>query len=531
MKICATVLLGPGSENTVPDAIASVIQSVDGFALIDAGGGQAAVAAAMTAACTKRTHYSRFSWTGSYSDARNAALQQAELHGYDYAVTVDTDERVNLHPELLRILSATPDCKVWSMRDRDLGYAKERILKCNAGLRWHGRVCENVEEPEQLIMPGNFWELKKSPEGDRARWERGIVETQRMIAEGDDRYKWWRHQGSCRAGIGDMPGALGCYEEALKRAGNPEETAWSTYLICEQLVLRGDHDKARDMAAQALAEHAGFVPEFGWILAYTQFKAGNLQNASRWAQLVVNCPVDTTRVGNRGTNCKSGAKQLLSILHATERPDFIELSGVRIAVTPRFSDKMIKVMMAGAYEAAEAKLLDGLLRPDDRVLELGAGCGYLSTLAAKKLGAGAVMAVEADPALKEACKATFKENGVEVELMQFAVTGESLRTVHLNRASDFWSSRLSAEPLQTTVAVTSATLADLLVAHPATVIVCDIEGAERDICGTALPPAVRAVLIEVHSPELETQVGAWMTREGLQRVSIADRTILYERAA
>lgn len=537
MRICATVLLGPGSETAISDAVESTQRSVDGIVFIESGGGQAALDAALD---TYRARFSyiegvSFAWTGSYSDARNHALAAAEAAGgFDYAVTLDPDERLSLPPNLREILAKAPDVKVWSLRDRDLGYCKERVLKCNAGLRWHGRVCENVfEGPDvadtrQLILPGHFWELPKSPEGERRRWERGVIETRRMIDEGDDRYKWWRHQGSCHAGLGNMDEAHRCHEEALKRASNPEETAWSTYLVCEQLVLKERFQEAHDRAAMALSQHAGFVPEFGWIMAYTQFKAGNLQNASRWAQLVTSCPVDTSRVGNRGTNCKAGAKQLLTILHSKERPDFVEISGVRVAVTPRVSDFMVKVMMAGQYEAAEARLLDVMLRPEDRVLELGAGCGYLATLSAKK--GCAVMAVEADPDLADVCAATFRENSVAPGFLSAAVADRE-GSVLLNRYRDFWSSKLSDEQSQSTVEVQAVTLAGLVAEHAPTVIVCDIEGAERHITNTELPREVRAVLIEVHTPELERDVNQWLTGAGFACRSIQDRTILYERAA
>lgn len=318
MKVCATVLLGPGSESIVGDAIRSAIGAVDGFVLIESGGGDAAVAAAQFDASPKQAHCSAFGWTGSYSDARNAALDAATFLGYDWAVTLDPDERLVLLPDYRAQLEAHPAIDAWMIRDRDEGYAKERILRCRAGIRWHGRVCENIQTPT-AIMGGYFWELPKSPDGHHARYARGVVECERMIADGDSRFKWWRHAGTCHAGLGNHEAAERCYREAYALAACPEDRALSAYLICELLVLRGEHERAHAMAASELAQHAGFLPEFGWIMAYVQFKRGELQNASRWCQLVVAMPPDKTRVGNRGKNCTKGAVALLNHIHGAEQ--------------------------------------------------------------------------------------------------------------------------------------------------------------------------------------------------------------------
>lgn len=317
MKILATVLLGPGSEKTVGDAIRSVLDDVDGFVLIESGGGAVAVGAALDAAMPQANSLAEFVWTGSYAEARNFALAKASEAGADFALTLDPDERVALLPGYRAQLEANPDIDAWMIRDRDEGYAKERILRCGAGIQWHGRVCENIQS-HTAIMGGHFWELPKSPEGHRARFERGVVECTRMIDEGDVRFKWWRHRGTCNAGLGDMAEAERCYREAYAMPGCPEDRALAAYLICELLVLRGEHQEAHDMAARELALHAGFLPEFGWIMAYVQFKRGDAQNASRWCQLIAAMPADRTRVGNRGKNCTKGATALLRHIHGEQ---------------------------------------------------------------------------------------------------------------------------------------------------------------------------------------------------------------------
>jgi FkbM family methyltransferase len=529
--IVSTTLAGPGAEHIIGDALKSVVQSVDLCLVAFAGCDVAATDAAIRSAIT--TNFSirqMMPWPGRYDHARQFMLDWAGQAGADWAVTVDTDERVTLHPEYRAKMAAATGVNVWMLRDKDEGYAKERILKCGAGLKWHGRVCENViHDGPAALMDGHFTELKKDDAAERRRWERGVIECKRMIEEdGDDRYKWWRHLGTCLTGLGRMDEGLDAYENALKREHGPEDEAWCTYLICELLVLSGRLQEAHDRAAMGLAKHAGFLPEFGWILSYTQMRGGELQNASRWAQLVVHGPKDQTRIGHRGKNCITGAKQALTILHNKERPPGVLLRGVKIPIHPRFSDFMVKVMLSESYERAEADMLEGLLRPDDRVLDLGAGCGFLSTLAAKKLAPGAVMAVEADPDLVEACAATFGENDVMAELVHAAVAATEA-PVHLTRTRDFWSNKLAPEAGECTVEVQGKTFRDLLNAHNPTVIICDIEGAERYVAGHSLAAFVRAVLIECHSAELERGVTGWLVDEGFFCTKTVERTLLFSR--
>lgn len=321
MFLLATVLLGPGSESTAPDAIASVRDAVDEFLLIESGGGQVAVDAA-TAAVGK-THLSvvPFCWLGDYGGARQFALDQARVLGFDYALTLDPDERIELGAGFRDVIAAHPEADVWILPDRETGYFKERIIKTTTRAFWHGKVCEFLDgrEVQGSRLPGHFWELPKDERGERRRWERGITACTEMIDAGDDCYRWRRHRGTCYMGLGRQPEALADYEAALPLALNSHETAWMRYLICEQYVLTGRLDDARALAAQGLADHAGFVPEFGWILAFTD-QSRNPQNASRWAQLVLHTPSDRTRIGFRGQNCKRGASQILRLLHGETLP-------------------------------------------------------------------------------------------------------------------------------------------------------------------------------------------------------------------
>jgi tetratricopeptide (TPR) repeat protein len=379
MKVLATVLLGPGSESVVGEAIASVANHVDGYIFIGSGGGEVAYQAAFAAARKPYTAMP-YAWESNYGAARQFALDQAKAEGADYALTLDPDERIELHDSFRSHLEAYPDVEVWIVADADTGYFKERVIRASANVHWHGRVCEFLagREVAGSKLPGVFRELPKSQEAEHRRFARGVVECQRMIDEGDDCYRWRRHGGTCLMGLGRQAEALEWYEKALPLAAHADETAWMRYLICEQYVIVDRMQDARDLAAKGIADHAGFLPEFGWILGFTDMKLGNNQNASRWAQLVTNTPPDRTRIGFRGQNCKKGARQILTVLHNMPAVvgDVVECHGIKVP-TAGLSENMKRVLADGKMESAELGLLSGLLTKDDSVLSSAAGAASL----------------------------------------------------------------------------------------------------------------------------------------------------------
>jgi FkbM family methyltransferase len=532
LNILATILLGPGAELTVGDAIRSARPFVDGFVLVESGGGEAALDEAHRACVGADTYVGVYPWCGDYGDARQFALDTARRAGATHAVTLDPDERLLLSETFRAKLAAYPSIDVWIVEDRDTHYFKERVIRCAAPAKWHGRVCENIQaELVRGKLDGAFWELPKDDAANRRRYERGVIETTRMIAEGDDRFKWHRHRGSCLAGLGRLDEALEEYRVAVNRAPTGDDRAWVSYLVCEQLLLREEFAGAREIASQQLADHAGFLHEFGWILAYSDYLVGDDQNASRWAQLVLHCPKDTTRVSLRGMNAAAGCRNILENLHGQAPAGCVRLHHVNVPLHDRISEKIRQYLHAGEYETEEYRALKGLLRKTDRVLELGTGVGFLATYCAKRLDDGSrVLTVEADASMAGAIQATFAANDVAPTLLFGAVSAHG-DPRYLERAADFWSTKTPRVPSGdgTRETVDGVTLDALVQQHAPTVLIVDIEGTESELAPTQLP-GVRAVLIEAHSPEADDAVQSWLEPQGFTRRDVSRRVRLYERS-
>ena len=173
--------------------------------------------------------------------------------------------------------------------------------------------------------------------------------------------------------------------------------------------------------------------------------------------------------------------------------------------------------------------LSALLRPEDRVLELGAGIGFLSAYCAKRLEDGSrVLAVEADPHMCDAIRNTFLANELTVEVVNAAVSGGG-EPQALARAEDFWSTRTGPVGAdESRPVVPGVTLESLVEHHRPTVVVCDIEGGEETLTDSVLP-GVRAVLIEVHSDAADNAVADWLSAQDFNRRDVSQRVRLYER--
>lgn len=191
--------------------------------------------------------------------------------------------------------------------------------------------------------------------------------------------------------------------------------------------------------------------------------------------------------------------------------EVIESLGIRVPFVPAIiTPRIERPLRNGRYEGGEAAALRRVLRAGDRVLELGAGLGLLSTLAAQVPGVERVTAIEANPALIPLIRETHRLNGVTtVDLRNGIAAAEPGRDVPFYLRADFWASSAepASRPFLRQVGLPRFALPELIAEVDPTVIVCDIEGGERGLFDTADLSAVRALVIELH-PKVYGEDGA-----------------------
>ncbi len=152
------------------------------------------------------------------------------------------------------------------------------------------------------------------------------------------------------------------------------------------------------------------------------------------------------------------------------------------------------------YEDAEVTAVAAIVRPDDRVLELGAGCGIVSAVAASRLKSSStqMLSYEANSDLAPSFKATMAANGLAPVLCNAAI-GRNEGSAEFFVKQDFLSSsaldrgRVTAKrtvPVHSFLAVVNQ--------FKPSVVLMDLEGAETEIFADPLPDFVRAVSGEFH---------------------------------
>ena len=219
--------------------------------------------------------------------------------------------------------------------------------------------------------------------------------------------------------------------------------------------------------------------------------------------------------------------------------EVIDSKGIRVPFVPAIiTPRIERPLRSGRYEGGEAAALRAILRAGDRVLELGAGLGVLSTVAAQAAGVECVTAIEANPDLIPIIRETHRLNGVTtVDLRGGVVTAEPGADLPFYIRSDFWASSMEpgSRPFVRKADVPRFPLPGLIADLRPTVIVCDIEGGELGLFDGADLSGVRAVVMELHpgvyGAEGQARVIAALARQGLHPAQgNADSTVrLFER--
>lgn len=182
--------------------------------------------------------------------------------------------------------------------------------------------------------------------------------------------------------------------------------------------------------------------------------------------------------------------------------EVIETSGVKIPFIARIiTPKIERPMRNNRYESGECKTLRALLRPGDRVLELGAGIGLISSVAAKIEGVESVTAIEANPELIPMIEETYRLNGITgVDLRNGVVVASNRKRAPFYLRADFRAS--SMEPDSRAFVkkkhLPCYNIRNLIEEKNPTVIVCDIEGGELGLFDGADLSGVRAMVLEFH---------------------------------
>ncbi len=180
----------------------------------------------------------------------------------------------------------------------------------------------------------------------------------------------------------------------------------------------------------------------------------------------------------------------------------LQVAGVLIPDDPAVITPSIhRAILEGRFEAEESSQIPHIVRPGDRVLEIGAGIGFISTLLARQKRVTRVIAVEANPHLMHFMTRLHARNRVrKVRRLNAVLTNEAVETATFYLRPDFWMGSLSEgpNPYVGTVEVPTMNLDRLLRDEGIDLIVCDVEGAETMLFQDADLSGVDRIFLEMH---------------------------------
>lgn len=176
------------------------------------------------------------------------------------------------------------------------------------------------------------------------------------------------------------------------------------------------------------------------------------------------------------------------------------LNGVSLRLPAGLATPSILEKLAdGSYEADEARSADRCVRRGFRVLELGAGIGYVTAMCAQRAGPANVMSVEANPALLPVIEANLARNSVSgVTLIHGAATGPVDEGAMADFAVSEGYTGSSLDGKGQAVRVPLVSVHDLIRAHKPHVVLMDVEGAEADMFNRLWKCPLRFCVMELH---------------------------------
>jgi hypothetical protein len=224
-----------------------------------------------------------------FSRSRNLALLEASEADGDWALMLDTDERIHCDiPDQIRrdLEDTTADMiHIWAS---DHSYAKPRLFRLPARGHYKGPTHECwIADPGSEVTTWSgmtFAELPKTPEQYRAKAERDRDILLRYTDEHEGDPRWWYYLGDTFAGLGEADDAYVAFSTCWGLDGWDEESAWAAYRIAEMSCRKNDFKSGLRWCLNGMQRHPGMA-ELPWLAGYCCYHLGRYQHAIWWEHM------------------------------------------------------------------------------------------------------------------------------------------------------------------------------------------------------------------------------------------------------
>ncbi len=169
------------------------------------------------------------------------------------------------------------------------------------------------------------------------------------------------------------------------------------------------------------------------------------------------------------------------------------------------SQPILDAMYQGSYEYREAHIVSRTLSANDRVLEIGAGIGFLTCLMAKILqNKETLVSFEASSELIAVIERNLKRNAVQATIFNGVVSNTCNASEDFYFGRDFWSNSVLYQPDARIISVPNFNFEDLIQQFKPTYLTIDIEGSEHELLLSSSLNGVQKICLEVHPLHLSS---------------------------
>lgn len=180
------------------------------------------------------------------------------------------------------------------------------------------------------------------------------------------------------------------------------------------------------------------------------------------------------------------------------QPKTITLNGIRLTTERSYVPKDIqKQLYQNRYESQELSLVRSALASGDRVLEVGAGIGFIGIACAKICGQDNILSYEPNPAMKAVIEKNYELNGLRPNLRSKVLDVEA-GEVEFFFSEGILSSSLIDRNQGSATRVEADGIAQVTHDFAPTAIVMDVEGAEIELLRRCNLGGVSKLVIEMH---------------------------------
>lgn len=184
------------------------------------------------------------------------------------------------------------------------------------------------------------------------------------------------------------------------------------------------------------------------------------------------------------------------------KPETVQFGTVKVAVNYReWSPYMVRQLLLRTYEREERRVLNHVLSPQDRIIEIGGGIGLIALTARRVVPEDQIVVYEANPNLIPDITNNFKRNDAAISLVNAAIVNNAHTDTEITFFihDNFWASGLNANAsTMQSVTVPAKPIGDAISDHAANVLIMDIEGAECEVLNDINLDAIELICIELH---------------------------------